>query len=68
MNIPDWVAEYVDEVNNGYRFSVYISQGLDVSNLTELNEWLVRDGFKPLEEDRHKALLNLYKEKLLLKP
>ena len=33
MNIPDWVAEYVDEVNNGYRFSVYISQGLDVSNL-----------------------------------
>ncbi len=63
MNTPDWLEGYVDEVNNGHRFGFYVSQGLDISDLNQVNELLIRDGFKPLEPERHKALLDLYKGK-----
>lgn len=61
MNNPNWLEGYVDEVNNGHRFGFYVSQGVDVSDLNQVNELLIRDGFKPLERERHKALLDLYK-------
>jgi hypothetical protein len=43
MNNPDWLDGYVDEVNNGHRFGFYVSQGLDVSDLNQVNELLISD-------------------------
>lgn len=58
MDAQDWIDVYVEQVNNGNKFKFYRDQGLDVSNLSQVNEWLVRDGFKPLDETRHQALIN----------
>jgi hypothetical protein len=58
MDTQDWIDVYVEQVSNGNKFKFYRDQGLDVSNLSQVNEWLVRDGFKPLDEARHQALIN----------
>jgi hypothetical protein len=58
MGTQSWADDYVEQVNNGNKFKFYRDQGLDVSNLSQVNEWLVRDGFKPLDEARHQALIN----------
>ncbi len=58
MGTQSWADDYVEQVNNGNKFKFYRDQGLDVSNLSQVNEWLVRDGFKPIDEARHQALMN----------
>jgi len=62
MGTQSWLNVYVEQVNNGNKFKFYKDQGLDVSNLSQVNEWLVRDGFEPLEESRHRALINSYED------
>ena len=62
MGTQGWLNVYVEQVNNGNKFKFYKDQGLDVSNLSQVNEWLVRDGFKPLEECRHRALMNSHED------
>jgi hypothetical protein len=58
MDTQSWIDVFVEQVSSGYKFKVYRDQGLDVSNLSQVNEWLVRDGFKPLEEAQYQALIN----------
>ena len=58
MDTESWIDVFVAQVNSGHKFKFYRGQGLDVSNLRQVNEWLVRDGFKPLDEAQHQALIN----------
>ena len=62
MDTQSWIDVYVEQVKNGNKFKSYKDQGLDVSNLSQVNEWLVRDGFKPLEEGRRRALMNSHED------
>ena len=50
MDTESWIDVFVAQVNSGHKFKFYRDQGLDVSNLSQVNEWLVRDGFKSLEQ------------------
>lgn len=58
MDTDSWIDVFVAEINNAHRFKFYRDQGLDISNLSQVNEWLVRDGCKPLDEARHQVLMN----------
>lgn len=60
MSQPDWLEDYVDEVNSSSKFGLYIAEGLDVTNLDLINQRLLTDGLKPLSPDKHRYLLDLY--------
>ena len=62
MDTQSWIDVYVEQVKNGNKLKFYKDQGLDVSNLSQVNEWLVRDGYKPLEEGRYQALMNSHED------